>query len=253
LFLLIFAMKKILLALFPIFLLCKATAQESPDPPKKTKRDWSKVNLSGRANDHFLIQLGYAGWANVPDSINIKGFSKSVNVYFLFDFPFKTDPRFSIALGPGIGTDNIFFEKTQVGIDGETATLRFQDLSDTNHFKKYKLVSAFLEAPVELRFTSDPLNSKKSFKAAIGLKVGALVDIHTKGKNWEDKNGNSLNNYTEKIKSRTYFNKNRLVATLRLGKGNFSLFGNYQLGALIKEGLGPDVKPYSIGLTISGL
>ncbi|NJO25617.1 MAG: hypothetical protein HC867_07440 [Bacteroidia bacterium] len=189
----------------------------------------------------------------MPLTVSIQRDFRRVLMYTFFLISLQTDPRFSIALGPGIGTDNIFFDKTQVDVAGQSSTLRFRDLSDTNHFKKYKLVSAFLEAPVELRFASDPLNNKKSFKAAIGLKIGALVDIHTKGKTWEDKNGATLNNYTEKIKNRSYFNKNRLVATLRLGKGNFSLYGNYQLGSLIREGLGPDIKPYSIGLTISGL
>lgn len=220
---------------------------------KNGKRDWSKVSLAGRANDHLLIQVGYAGWAEAPDSLNIKGFSKSFNVYLMLDFPFKTDPRFSVAFGPGIGTDNIRFEKTRIGVADQTSTLRFQDLSDTNHFKKYRLVTAFLEAPIELRYSSNPLNNKKSFKVALGVKVGTLLDVHTKGKEWETRTGSTLNNYTEKIKSKTFFNKNRLAATMRVGRGNFSLYGTYQLGPLIKEGLGPQVKPFSIGLTLSGL
>ena len=40
---------------------------------------------------------------------------------------------------------------------------------------------------------------------------------------------------------------------MRVGYGNLSLFGTYQIGSLIKEGLGPQVKPYTIGLTLSGL
>ena len=63
-------------------------AQENPEtqrsePPK------TKINLSNRANDHFLVQFGYAGWQSAPDSAKPKGFSKSFNVYFMFDFPFK--------------------------------------------------------------------------------------------------------------------------------------------------------------------
>ncbi|MEJ0104210.1 MAG: hypothetical protein WDO19_17320 [Bacteroidota bacterium] len=37
------------------------------------------------------------------------------------------------------------------------------------------------------------------------------------------------------------------------GMDIFTLFGSYQVGSLFKEGLGPDVRPYSIGLTLSGL
>ena len=46
-------------------------------PPKK---DWSKLDLSTRANDHFLIQYGDDAWPNVPDSINTSGFSRHFNI-----------------------------------------------------------------------------------------------------------------------------------------------------------------------------
>ena len=246
-------MKKIITLLFCSLLIGASFGQAVDSTVKKTRKDWSKIDLAGRPNDHLMIQFGYPGLTSAPDSLHVKGFSKSFNVYFLLDFPFKTDPRFSIALGPGIGTDNFRFQKTYIGVKDQTSTLRFQDLSDTNHFKKYKLVTAFLEAPVEFRFTKDPENNKKSFKAAIGVKVGTLVDVHTKGKDWVTSSGSTINNYTDKIKGKNFFNKNRLVATARVGIGSFSVYGSYQLGALIKEGYGPAVKPYTIGLTISGL
>ena len=66
---------------------------------KEERLEQSKAN--NRANDHFMVQLGYDGWAPVPDTIHIKGFSHSVNVYIMLDFPFKTDPRFSVGIGVG--------------------------------------------------------------------------------------------------------------------------------------------------------
>jgi len=244
-------MKKLITGLSCLLLILTVSAQDST--VTKKKKDWSKQSLAGRTGDHFMIQLGTAGWSGAPDSINISGFSKSVNVYFLIDFPFKTDPRFSVALGPGIGTDNISFSDTYIGLKDQTSTLQFRNVADTNHFKKYKLVSAFLEAPVELRFSSNPFNNKKSFKAALGLKVGTLVDIHTKGKKLQNSNGNDIGTYTEKIKDKRFFNSNRFVGTVRVGRGNFTLFGTYQFGSLIKEGFGPVVRPYSFGITLSGL
>lgn len=249
-------MKKILLAGCTILFTLFSFAQDTP-AEKKDKKDWSKVSLAGRANDHFLIQLGYAGWAGKPDSLNTKGLSRSFNFYVMLDFPFKTDPRFSVAFGPGVGTDHIFFEKTNITITDHNNPLRFQDLKDTNHFKKYKLVSAYLELPFELRFTSNPEMNNKSFKIAIGGKVGTLIDIHTKGKGWVDKAENNIAGFDEKFvqkqKDKHFFNGNRLIGTARVGYGSLSVFGTYQLGPLIKEGFGPTVHPFSIGLTLSGL
>ncbi|HEY0677803.1 MAG TPA: outer membrane beta-barrel protein [Chitinophagaceae bacterium] len=248
-------MKKILLSGFILLSVISAQAQIDTTAPATPARKPARhnIDLSNRAGDHFLVQIGYASWANRPDSINTKGFSRSLNVYLMFDFPFKTNPQFSVALGAGIGSDNIFFDKMEVDVAGSTQTLRFRNVADTNNYKKYKLVTAYLEAPVELRFTLDPANYSKSFKVAVGAKIGTLLNVHTKAKNLLNKDGGTVNSFTQKQTSKRYFNGNRLCVTGRIGYGSFSLFGSYQVNAFIKEGAGPDMKPYSIGLTISGL
>ena len=108
-------MKKLLLMLA---LGCFVFAASAQDAPKTTsgKKDWSKVNLGNRAADHFMIQFGYLGWAARPDTINTHGFSRTFNAALLFDFPFKTNPHLSAAIGVGVGTDNMFFENTTINI-----------------------------------------------------------------------------------------------------------------------------------------
>ena len=241
-------MKKIALLAISCFLINSLFAQDSTFKKKK-----EPIDLSGRANDHFLIQLGYAGWAGKPDSINTGGFSKSFNVYFMFDFPFKTNPKLSMAFGPGISSDHILFDKTYVGIKDATQTLQFRDQTDTNHFKKTKLNTTYLEAPVEFRYTANPLNSGKSFKFAIGAKAGLLLNAHTRNKDLENKNGSAINSYTMKETSKRFFNTSRLVGTARVGLGHFTLYGSYQITTLFKEGVAAEIRPFSIGLTISGL
>ena len=206
-----------------------------------------------RSNDHFMFQVGYTTWQGQPDSINTSGLPRSVNIYFLFDYPFKTNPHLSTAIGVGIATDNIYFSETYVGLKDATSTLRFQNVSDTNHFKKYKLATAYVEAPIELRYRSNPENDSKSFKAAIGAKVGLLLNAHTKGKTLQDKNDNTLISYTLKENSKRFFNTNRISLTGRVGYGHFTLFTSYQMTSLFKEGLAATIRPMTIGLTISGL
>ena len=110
--------------------------------PKPAKRDWSKLNMANRANDHFMIQLGYDKWAGQPDSIKTKGLSRSLNVYFMLDFPFKTDPRFSIGLGVGVSGSSIFFDKQTVGVAGSTTrlwlaeTLRIPTISKNTSWRR---------------------------------------------------------------------------------------------------------------------
>src|SRR5258706_2720305 len=107
----------------------------------QTKTDKTKINLSDRAADHFMIQVSSDHWANLPDSINShqKGFSRGLNIYFMIDKPFKTNPRFSIAFGLGIGSSNIFFDKMKVDLRASGTVLPFINQDSAEHFEKYKL------------------------------------------------------------------------------------------------------------------
>jgi hypothetical protein len=251
-------MKKYFAFLLAFSLAFVSKAQDStvtntiPPPPPVKK--WSTLNMNRRSNDHLMFQIGYDGWANMPDTVNTKGFPRSFSGYFLFDFPFKTNPHFSIALGAGLSTSSIYFENTYIDIAGhKNNTLKFEDVSDTLHFKKYKVMTTFVEAPVELRYLFNPANSNKSWKIAVGVKVGTILAAGTKGKNLENSANSTVNNYIQKEKSKKFFNNTRMVATARFGYGSFTLFGTYQLNNFIKEGFGPNVRPYSFGLTLSGL
>jgi hypothetical protein len=215
----------------------------------------TKPTLINRAGDHFMLQLGSSNWSNVPDSIDshLKGFNRSVNVYLMLDKPFKGNPKFSAAIGVGVGTSNMYFKKMLVNISSNQALLPFIKADSINHYKKYKLATAYLDIPFELRFTSDPENSKKGVKAAIGVKVGTMLNAHTKGRTLQNASNNNLNSATDKVSSKTYFNTTRLAATARLGYGLFSLYGTYNFTSVFKDGVAPDMKMYQIGLTISGL
>jgi hypothetical protein len=241
-------MKKIFSGIIAVALFGTAFGQE------KKKEDWSKVVLD-RAGDHFMIQGSWDNWSNAPDSIkNLQsGFSRGFNVAIMLNKPFKGDPRWSVALGVGVSNSNIFFKNTTIDLKSTSIRLPFTNVTDTNHFKKYKLANTYAEAPIELRYTFDPANQKKSYKLALGVKVGYMINAHTKGKILQTKNDVTINEYTEKINKKNYFNNTRLAGTFRAGIGNFSVFGSYAITTLLKDVAGAPIRPYQIGLCISGL
>ena len=128
-------------------------------------------------------------------------------------------------------------------------TLPFTHVDSTNHFKKYKLATGYLEIPLELRYSSKPLEPNKSLKIALGARIGTLVNAHTKGKILQDKNNNTINSYIEKENSKRYINGTRFMATARVGYGILSLFGAYQLNSILKDGAGPAMHLYQLGIT----
>jgi hypothetical protein len=247
-------MKHVVVFFLLVLSLAGVQAQDSA-VVKKAKKDWSKVSLANIPKDHFLLQFGYGPWTQKPDSIHTKGMPFTFNAYIMFAFPFKLNPRISVAIGAGVGSDQQYFSKTYVDVSSQhSKKLTFTDVSDTNHFKKTKLTTTYLEAPIELRFTSNPERPINSWKGALGLKVGYLVSAGTRNKELQNSKGTTINDYTLKEKSKRYFNTTRFCATARIGYGIVSLFGSYQLNTFIREGLGPsDIRPLQLGITISGL
>lgn len=245
-------MKKLIAAIGCIFFLFGSLkAQENnTEPPKQ------KIDLSNRANDHFMIQYGVDGWLNTPDSIKPSGFSRHFNVYIMLDKPFRSSPHFSVGIGVGIGSSNIFFKNTLVDLKSSTTTyLPFTNVSNTFHYDKYKLTTVFAELPLEIRYASNPVQPDKGFKVAFGVKVGTLLKAYTKGKNLLDDNGTTVygDKYIQKESEKRFINSTRFALTGRIGYGNFSLDASYQVNSFLKEAAGASIHPYSIGLTISGL
>ncbi len=207
------------------------------------KGEEKKNTVQKPARDFFMLQLNYEGWMK-PDSIKTKGIGRGANVYLCYDFPIKKS-NFSFAAGIGIGTSNIYLDNQQVmNTDKDSTRIRF--IPETVNYKRYKVALTYLEAPFELRFFGNKYNRNKGFKAAVGMRVGTLLGAKLKGR--ED--GTKVN---YKSNSRQYLENWRFAGTLRLGYGNFSVVGTYNLTNLYKDGEGPEITPYSLGICITGL
>lgn len=215
------------------------------DAEQKTERS---NGLSKPSRDFLMVQFTYEGWAKKPDSIKFAGVNRGFNVYLCYDWPIQKT-NFSFAAGIGVGSANIYFNNQQLvltdtGVNGN----RVRIINEQFDYKRYKLVTAYLEAPFELRYFGNSENRNKGFKAAIGLRVGTLINAHTKGRRSVE--GSKV---TDKETSRRFLETWRFSASARVGWGNFTLMGTYNINQLYKVGQGPEVTPYSIGICLTGL
>jgi hypothetical protein len=106
----------------------------------------------------------------------------------------------------------------------------------------------YLEIPLEIRYRQVPENANKGFKVGLGIKVGNLVNVHTRSVQTIN-NSKSI----EKEANKSLFNTWRFAGTARVGYGNFALYGTYALTTIFKDNSTYDIKPYTIGIMISGL
>ncbi len=213
-----------------------------------TNNDNSKSSYSMPSRDYVMLQAGYESWSGAPDSIQLTGIGRAVNAYVCYDFPLAKS-NFSFAAGAGVGVSNVYFKNQVVNLTDTNSQIQFLPEDPNVNYKKYKLTTTYLEAPFELRFFGNKENRNKGFKAAIGLKVGALVSSHTKGK--YTYNSKPI---IEKVSTKRYLETIRYSGTLRLGYGNFSVYGQYSIGNLFRVGSGPEnIRPYQVGICITGL
>jgi hypothetical protein len=194
------------------------------------------------SRDFVMLQLGYDAWMK-PDSVKTTGIGRAFNAYLCYDFPIKKS-NLSFAAGLGIGTSNIYLDNQQLSYVDSNSTVHF--INEAKDYKKYKVSTAYLEAPFELRYFGNKENRNKGFKAAIGLRAGTLIGAKTKGRI----NGTKIN---EKLLRKDRFENWRFAGTVRLGWGNFSVFGAYNINNLFKENQGPEITPYSVGICLTGL
>ena len=198
------------------------------------------------SRDYVMLQFGYSNWHNAPDSIKIAGVGRTFSAYLCYDFPIMKS-NFSFAAGLGISAASIYLKDQEIHLTDTNSYVQF--LPESEPYKKYKLTTTYLEAPFELRYFSNKENRNQGIKVALGLKVGTLLSSHTKGKR-------TYNNkpIVEKVSTKRYLETWHYAATARIGYGNFSVFATYDLGGLFKTNLGPEnVRPYSVGICLSGL
>lgn len=236
-------------ALIAIFLIHSSLLQAQDE---KVSSNATPPPIVKASRDFVMVQFAYTNWIQKPDSIKTKPFNYMFNAYLCYDFPIKKS-KLSFATGLGISA-SVTYLNSQVIANADTGVLygnaaRFlPDTAVNGKYKRYKFGTTYIQAPFELRYFSNSLNRNRGFKAAIGMQVGTLLGAHTKGL----KSVEGIN-IKDKEDTKRYLSPWNFAATARVGWGNFSLFGSYNLTNVFKENEGPVITPISVGFCLTGL
>ncbi len=243
-------MHKVLLIVIFILSVMSSNAQDTipPQVPKSKKRKMPKKEM-------LLVNLNFDSWVGHPSYVSPQwGASRGVDVAILYDYVLGKS-NFSLAGGLGFNSHNIHSEGFPVvynTIDGDTYTkldtsfFRGQDISVN------KISTNFIDIPLEVRFRSKAHKNGKRIAAAIGFKLGFLVQSHTKT---ETETEYSINGVDIGTKFKTYDIENltffRYGLTARVGYANFYLNFFYSFTPLFEDGRGTEATPISIGIGVS--
>ena len=209
---------------------CFSQAFSQESEPKKTTRP----DIPGT----FTVELGVNGAPQAPSRFDL-GFwgSRTINVYYQYDLRVLKS-RFSVVPGIGLSLERFKFTNGYTLMYGAGPNDSLAMFSHTQAgypgMKKSQLVTNYVEVPLEICYRSNPEDPARSFKASIGGRVGYLYDSFTKVKHKENTEVKKL-----KDKQKYQLNEVRYGVFAKIGLGNFSIFGYYNLNPLFEKGKGP--------------
>ena len=241
------------LSLFSIGLFAQSDLNTKEDGGGTISRNLKKVDT----RDRLILEFAHNNWAGQPDSLSTRWFNRGINMYFMYDVPLGNSDKVSIAPGIGFASTNVYHNSFLLS---DTSGSYFLKIPDSLDYKKgsNKLSQTFLDIPFELRFRTKPNNANKTFKVAFGFRAGMRLDAHTKyvGDNFMPDNillNNTAAGEDIKFKNKKVPNirRFRYAATVRLGYGNFSIFGLYNFSTVFDTDKGPGMNAWSVGLTFN--
>jgi hypothetical protein len=239
--------KKITVFCLFLALTIPAVSQETT-----TKKRTGRPDIPGT----FVMELGLNSPRKATSDFST-GFwgSRSLNIYYTYDFRILKS-RFSFVPGIGVSLERWKFKNGYILSYDADDSLKMNRPVDIglSRVAKSQLITNYLEIPLELCYRTRPDDPARSFKIAVGARFGYMFDSFTKVKYRE---GGEI----KKIKDKQDFelNKFRYSLTARVGLGNISLFGYYNMTPLFEKGKGPldpktgqkDFNTLTIGISLA--
>jgi len=213
----------------------------------KTRQDKFKIYWAG-------VGLGVNGYLNANHGTNVPAgynfldlnYRKSINVSINFweqKIPLWKR-HINIVTGLGWDISNYRFSSNYKLKPDSNFISGVYDSSVT--FKKNKLVTSYLNVPLLLQFDTNPFGKLRSTVHLSAGVVGSFrLGSHTK-------QVYEVDGVEYKPKTRDDFNLNtwRYSAMVRLGVGKFDVYATYALNGLFKKNEGPQLYPFTIGITL---
>jgi len=219
------------------------------------------LGLNGYVNSDFNMDFAPA------DKYLDLEMAKSISVHLNLieqNFSLTRNQKLGVLTGLGLEWHNYHFSNSTY-LETSSGTTAIEGYYiDGISIKKSKLLVVDLVVPAILEFQTKSGPSSKSAHIGVGVIGGLRIGSHSKIYynntntvfNLLDENGTFVKTETStsnaKYKERNDFHLNpfKLDATVRIGWGIINIWGNYSLIEMFKKNQGPELYPWSIGITL---
>ena len=170
------------------------------------------------------------------ENFDLRAINQGFGTYLTYNFPMG-ESKNTVSLGGGYSCHNYYMKKAWLA-EPYTHAIEFTEAET----KKSKVNFHYMDIPLEVN-----LRIADKFKISFGAKVSFLIQASSKavgymfgdGHNWEIKYNNI--NAAESIIYSSF---------ARFGYRSVNLYVGYQFNSSFKEGRGPEILPFSIGVGI---
>ena len=244
-----------LLVLVGLVLVGAPTFSQKADSVKKEAAPVKKKSFRPDIPGNIIVEFGFNFKNGVVPADFQKSFWGSRTVNFYYQYPirlFKT--KFSVVPGVGLSLErfklsNNYTLPFTADPDGTYPLIPGTDIYPGSIERSF-IVNNYVEAPIELRFDTNPDDIARSVSVSFGYRIGLLYDSFTKV-DYLDKGEDK----TMKDIQRHGINLTRQTLYGRVGYGGFGLVLYYNTTPLFAPGKGPEktaMNSITIGITVSG-
>lgn len=210
---------------------------------KDKKADNGSVEIF---RDRFVVDVFQTFWLGMPSNVSSKKFNPGFNVSVLWDVKKSPKSPFSFGIGAGLNyhTQN---SDALLGIEPTQWVTRYNIIPalDTT-FKICRVNVVSLYVPIELRY-----RHSSGVKITLGARLGYVVGLNQRYKGKDLTGRNQLLDY----KNYQIFNKVKYNFDFyaRIGWKGLAVYYSYQVTSVFENGKGPQIRPMSVGISISPL
>ncbi len=243
-------MKKLIASILLISISFCLSAQENTETNTSSKSKKAKMvsNMSEKPvlfKDRFVLDFMTSIWTglNKYEGIKPKAINFGFNGEIIFDLPVKRKSPISFGLGVGVSAYSLY-SNGLFGIDAEGNTTLTPVPDIVSKYRRNKMSYTNLHIPIEFRY-----RHKSGFKISAGVRVGVVVDLHTKYFGPNRQTG------TDKELIKDYDIRNRtkipVEVVFRTGWKFVGVTASYMVTKLFESSKGPAICPFSVGISVS--